>query len=325
MKAISAEPGHRYTTAGELQADLDALAKPKTHVLLWIALAVLAVAAAAFGTWYFSSQQKVVVPYVVGKTTAEAGAEFTSAGLKLVISGRVPSAAVGTGTIVAETPAGGQPVRKGAQVGVVVSTGLPLVSIPSLVGVDFSIASKQLADAGLVVGTVSRQNSTVIPAESVISAEPSAGVKVTVGTSVNLVVSTGQATVAMPDVGSIPQASATTKLTSLGLKVDVGRTFSSQPVGTVVSQMPAAGTIVPAGSTVTISVSQGRTPVIVPDVVGATRNVAVSTLQRGGFVPLASTEPTGTHPSRRERVVTQSPGAGALVAPGSQVKLTIGN
>jgi len=325
MKAIAPDPAERYLTAAELQADLDDLAAPKRRLWLWLALAVLAVAATALGTWYFSSQQKVVVPFVVGKSTSEASALFGQAGLKLVVSGRAASTSVATDTIVSESPAGGLRVRKGAQVGVVVSTGLPTVAVPSVIGATLETASSQIASAGLAVGAVTRQNSATIPADAVISSSPGAGGSVTVGTIVDLVVSAGQATVTMPDVRGATQANATAKLTNVGLKVDVGQSYSGQPVGSVVSQGPAGGATVPAGATVTISISKGPAPVTVPDLVDATRSNAQATLSEMGFVAVVSVEASGTDVSNRGKVVHQEPDPGTSVPPGSRVRLTIGN
>lgn len=325
MRAIAPDPRERYTSAAELQADLDALARPKSRAWLWTLLAVLAVLIAAFATWFLATQQKVVVPDVAGRTTFEATSILNSAGLKLVVAGQSASTAVATDTVVSETPGAGQRVRKGSEVGVVVSTGLPAVDVPSVAGVALQTASTQIGSAGLVVGTVTRANSATYPVDTVISSFPAAGTSVSVGTRVDLVVSAGRATVTMPDVRGSTQANATAKLTGLGLKVDVGEQYSNQPVGRVVSQGPAAGTAVPAGGTVVISLSQGPAPIKVPDLVSSTTSVARTTLENMGLVPITSVEASGTDPGKKGVVISQSPDGGTTVAPGSRVTLIIGN
>ncbi|HEY5540112.1 MAG TPA: PASTA domain-containing protein [Coriobacteriia bacterium] len=325
MKSISPDPAERYRTAAELEADLDALARPKSRAWLWITLAVLAVALAAFATWFVATQQKVVVPNVIGKSAVEATSLLDSAGLKLVVAGQEPSSVVATATIASESPGAGLRVRKGSQVGVVVSTGLPTAAVPSVVGVAVQTASTQIASAGLTVGSVTRQNSTAYPVDTVMASDPAAGTELTVGSVVDLVVSAGQATVTMPDVRGASQANATAELTNAGLKVDAGQVFSSGPAGTVISQGPAPGTAVPAGGTVTISVSKGLAPVKVPDVTGATTSDARTKLADLGFVPVVSTEASGTSPGHRGKVVSQDPEGGTSAASGSKVKITIGN
>ena len=317
MKAISPDPADRYGSAAELQAALDALAKPKSRAWLWILLAVLAVALAAGGAWYFANQQKVVVPDVTGKTQAEATTQLGGVGLKLVVTGNQPSATYAEGTISSETPTPGESIRKGGQVSVTVSTGKPTVAVPSFVGVPLATATTQINAAGLVVGTVDHQNSSTIAVDAVISSSPAAGTQVVVGTSVNLVVSAGQKTVTVPDVRGQSQANATTKMTNAGLQVSIGTAYSSQAAGTVISESPTQGTVVPVGSTVTMQISNGPAPVQVPNVVGASVSDAKTSIQNAGLVPVF----TGSAPSTWT-ISSQTPEGGSSLASGKQVTLT---
>lgn len=322
MKAISPDPAERYATAAELQADLDAFAAPKSRAWLWALLALLAVLIVGVGTWYFASQMKVTVPDVVTQSSAQASATLSSAGLKMVVTGQSPSADVPLGAVVAETPAAGAKVRRGSQVGVTLSTGKPTAAVPSVTGLDLQAASSQIASAGLVVGTVTKQPNSTFPANTVISQSPLAGQQLTSGSSVDLVVSSGQAQVTVPDVRGLSQTNATDKLAGVGLVTQAGSAYSSQPKGVVVTQGPAPGTLVPAGSTVTISISKGPAPVAVPNVVGATSSAAQTSLTNIGLVPVSSTA-TGTA-SQVGKVISQDPDAGTKVAPGSQVRIVIG-
>ncbi len=322
MKAIAPNPAERYQTAAELQAALDELARPKSHAWLWTMLAVFAVLLAALGTWYFASQMKIVVPDVTGKTTAEAQSVLSSAGLKMVVTGQAASAAVTEGAIVSEEPSAGAKVRRGSQVGVMLSSGKPTAQVPTVIGLDLQSASGQIASAGLTVGTVTKQTSTTFPVNTVISASPAAGAQLIAGSPVNLVVSAGQARVTVPDLRGLSQTNATAKLQSLGLKVDVGTAFSSQSRGVVVSQGPVAGATVAPGGTVTILVSKGRAPVTVPRVIGAQAADAKTSLQNLGLVPV--TVETSGSASQVGNVISQEPGSGSRVAPGSQVTITVG-
>ena len=89
------------------------------------------------------------------------------------------------------------------------------------------------------------------------------------GSAVNLVVSTGPAPVQCAERGGLTQAAATTAITAAGLVVGTVTTASSAtvPAGTVISESPAAGTSVAAGSAVNLVVSPGPAPVSVPNVV----------------------------------------------------------
>jgi eukaryotic-like serine/threonine-protein kinase len=319
MKAIAPDPADRYPTAAALQIDLDAMAKPKSKAWLWILLAVLAVLIAAAGTWFAMNQQKVVVPDVSGKTSAEASQTLAAVNLKAVEGGGQTSSTVPTGSVISQTPEPGTQVRKGSEVALTVSTGVPLLTIPPVVGLDVTTASQKLTDSGFVVGKITKQNTTELPVDAVMSQDPPAGREYPKGTLVNLTVSAGQQTATVPDVRGATQADATTKLTNAGLKVDVGQAYSTLPAGTVVSQGPAPGTVVPAGSTVTISVSKGASPVKVPNVVGATTADAKNSLTNAGLVPISKTASSTTVPVGH--VIDQDPNSGTEVASGSQVTI----
>jgi eukaryotic-like serine/threonine-protein kinase len=136
-------------------------------------------------------------------------------------------------------------------------------------------------------------------------------------------VSTGPEQVAVPDVTGISRESAEDSLRAEGLKVVVREEASETPEGEVVSQDPAAGTEVDAGSRVTITVSTGPEQVAVPDVIGLPAADARRALKGAGLKveerPSAVTDPN------QDRVVTdQSPDAGGEVDKGSSVVIFVG-
>ena len=82
--------------------------------------------------------------------------------------------------------------------------------------------------------------------------------------------------VATPNVVGQTQAAATSAITGAGLTLGTVTTASSTtvPSGTVISQNPAAGTQVAAGSAVALVVSSGPPQVATPNVVGQTQAAA---------------------------------------------------
>ncbi len=66
------------------------------------------------------------------------------------------------------------------------------VAVPNVVGQTQAAATTPITGAGLVLGTVTTASSDTVPSGSVISQSPTAGTQVTVGSAVNLFVSTGQ-------------------------------------------------------------------------------------------------------------------------------------
>ena len=106
------------------------------------------------------------------------------------------------------------------------------------------------------------RSSGTVASGSVITGSPVAGTLVTLGSAVNLVVSTGPAQVAVPNVVGQTQAAATTAITGAGLVVGTVRTVRTPFIGTVasgrvISESPVAGTLVALGSAVNLVVSTG--------------------------------------------------------------------
>jgi hypothetical protein len=110
-----------------------------------------------------------------------------------------------------------------------------------------------------VLGTVTTQSSSTVASGDVISESPVAGTSVSTGAAVNLVVSTGAAQVAVPNVVGDTQAAATSAIIAAGLAVGTVSTASSSTVasGNVISESPSAGTSVNSGSAVNLVVSTG--------------------------------------------------------------------
>jgi len=136
------------------------------------------------------------------------------------------------------------------------------VTVPDVVGMTQAAASTAITGAGLTVGTVTMASSSSVASGSVISENPAAGASVASGSAVALTVSSGPAQVAVPNVVGNTQAAATTAINGAGLKVGTVTMTSSNSVtaGNVISEDPAAGTMVASGSSVNLTVSSGPPP-----------------------------------------------------------------
>jgi len=157
----------------------------------------------------------------------------------------------------------------------------------------------------------------------VISQSPAAGTQVAPGSAVNLVISAGPCLVIVPNVVGQAQAAAQAALASANLTSSVTLECSDTvAAGNVISQSPAAGTSVPEGSTVSLTVSSGPCPVAVPNVVGQTQSAAAAAITAAGLTVGATTlQCNNTVPAGN--VISQSPAAGTQVAPGSAVNLVL--
>jgi serine/threonine-protein kinase len=230
---------------------------------------------------------KVTVPPVVGETAAQATSELQAAGFKVQTTNVASSRP--KGTVVAQTPRGGDAAPKGSTVKLDVSQGAGAatttatttqqtttvatttvatttqaggggggtVAVPTLTGKGIATALQQLETAGLPA-TVKYQSSQK-PAGQVIGQNPAAGAKVPPKTRVQLNVSEGPNPgnpTAVPDETGKDEATARSDLEAAGFKVVVIQRSGGGQSGTVVEQQPPAGTTVPTDEYVAIYVAK---------------------------------------------------------------------
>jgi len=206
-----------------------------------------------------SGAPQVATPNVVGLTEAAATSAITGADLTVGAVTTAPSTTVPAGSVISQTPTAGTQLETGSAVALVVSSGLPKVTTPNVVGFDQFAAMDEITNAGLSVGTVTFASSAIFPAGSVIGQAPVAGTQVTTGAAVSLVVSSGPPLISVPDVVGLTQTQAASAITGSGLSVGTVILTSSAtvPAGSVISQAPEGGTPVTAGTDVELEVSSG--------------------------------------------------------------------
>ncbi|MBU2670016.1 Stk1 family PASTA domain-containing Ser/Thr kinase [Actinoplanes bogorensis] len=193
-------------------------------------------------------------------------------------------------------------------------------TMPDLDGLTNQQALDALAKAGITKSSPDSPKTDSDCDGTVVAQDPEKGGKVGADQSVSYQLCLKPEQVKVPTnlVGST-QASATSTLKGLGLKVNPKEVDNLQPVG-IVTKVPNAGRDVDPGSTVTIEVSNGRL-VKVPDVVGRPVGLAQGALENaGGFnvnieLVQAEGEP-GT-------VVEQNPAANTTAQKGDKVTLSV--
>jgi beta-lactam-binding protein with PASTA domain len=161
-------------------------------------------------------------------------------------------------------------------------------TVPAAVcGSPLASAQKLLTDAGLLVGTTTRESSTTAPVDQVLRTEPvNCGGMASRGAVINLIASSGPSEVRVtppcpkfllmnPPIG--PAASSyIPSLEALGFVVSRTDTESTTAAtGTVITATPC-GSPVAAGSTIAVSVS--KQICVVPDVTGLSQANALAAL-----------------------------------------------
>jgi beta-lactam-binding protein with PASTA domain len=130
--------------------------------------------------------------------------------------------------------------------------------------------------------------------------------------------------VTVPAVLGLTQEEASTALTEFGLTVGaVTEAFSdSVPIGAVIIQIPAADTAVQPGTSITLVISIGIQPVLVPDLSGLTQEEAESAITAASLnIGIVSEEISGDVDAGL--VLAQSPAANTSIAPGSMVNFVL--
>lgn len=128
--------------------------------------------------------------------------------------------------------------------------------------------------------------------------------------------------ITVPDLVATQSDSAQLVTKSLALRPRVTQSYSAstQP-GIVISQMPVAGSQVARLSTISMVISEGPRPVLVPDIHGQTQAAAISTLRGLGLKVSVNTQETVFHAPGE--VLTQIPPAQTLGIPGKTVTITV--
>lgn len=197
-----------------------------------------------------------MVPYVLSKTEAQAVNAVQNKDLKVEVRKQYyPD--MGKGQVFKTDPKVGTEVEKGSTVTLFVSKGSQKVSVPNLDGKTVEEAKQRLKQAGLELGSQNKQPSSE-PEGTIIGSEPPGGERVSRGTSVDVTVSGGGATV--PNVLGDSVDQARSRLEGAGFVVSVQQqTTTNGTPGTVITQSPEGGSKAGPGSVVTITVAQAPT------------------------------------------------------------------
>lgn len=214
------------------------------------------------------SEQPVVVQDVCGKLQEEAQSELEAQGLYMFVIQEQKSDQP-EGTVLNQDPVGGSEVSAGTTINVIVAGTENVdftdsesqseqndVPVPNVVGKLEKDASSTLSAAGFKVSKTYKYDDSV-DAGKVVSQSPRGG-NAQEGSTVTIVISQGKKSSTVPSVQGKSKKDAQAALQKAGLKVAVKEEYSdSVKAGQVISQSVSSGKIVPADTTVTITVSKG--------------------------------------------------------------------
>jgi beta-lactam-binding protein with PASTA domain len=198
------------------------------------------------------------VPRVVGSVKSDAETMLVGSGFQVGAVTSETSCQVPADVVLSSDPEGGSQETRGTPVNLVVSSGEPMATVPSVAGQTQSAAESTLAAAGFRVTVVDRDDDAV-PEGQVIETDPAGTTSASTCVPVTVVVSSGPPLVTVPVVVGDCEEVAAQKLRDLGL-VPLSENSpdpSEEPIGEVLSSTPKAGSQVEPGSTVTLVLANG--------------------------------------------------------------------
>jgi beta-lactam-binding protein with PASTA domain len=203
----------------------------------------------------FGRSAIVTVPDLRGKSASAAERTLEKMGLEMKRGPALPNPQMRAGSVLSQVPLPGQEVQRGTQIRVFVSAGPERRPVPSIAGLGREEAVTLLQRMGFTVRE--RKVLDDSPEGRLLGMEPRAGTQLGMPGVVTLTVSAGPPKVVVPSVVTLPEPQARERLEAAGLRL--GNISydpdSSEPLGGIASQRPAAGDSLARGRSVSVVIS----------------------------------------------------------------------
>ena len=197
------------------------------------------------------------------------------------------------------------------------------ISVPSLVGMSQTEASKSLEPLGLDLEIIEEVFSEDIPKGRVIASEPGGGGKISPDEKVGLILSKGQERILIPRLNGLTPDVASAQLSSLGLTVgEINEIFDMKiAAGYVIATEPKETMAVKRKAIVNLIVSKGVEQISLQSYVGKGGEQALSELTEMGFDVDAVYKFSDS--VFKGQVISQSPEKMESIGKGSKINLAI--
>ncbi|MFI8188500.1 Stk1 family PASTA domain-containing Ser/Thr kinase [Streptomyces sp. NPDC085946] len=260
-------------------------------VLLVVAGVLVLVGAILIGRWAFSGEggpdnDTVPVPVFVGETQEKAQRLAKNAELELTFTEK-PCENQSKGKVCTQDPKQGETVDKGSVVNLVVSTGAPKVTVPSVTGLSIDEAKDKLEGDKYQFDVETETRESPEDPGTVLEQNPTTGEEVEKGSTVTLIVAKAEEKSTVPDVVGKSCDEAKAQMSANDLQGNCTEVEVDDPnqAGKVISTTPQASTQVDKGSSVDIKIGKAKEQkkVSVPEVRLRTLAQARQILQQAGF------------------------------------------
>lgn len=214
--------------------------------------------------WVSKGTGPMTLIKVIGDSVSEAVRDLETMGLR-VDTVEFEDPVQPAGQVIDQNPVAGSEITPGTRVILFVSKGPAVEQIPDLENRPFLAAMNIISQLGWLAST-SEEASETIPAGLVIRTEPPAQSKLSPGSRVEIVISSGLPMILVPSVTSLLEDSALQTLEGEGFQVNLIEELlpeGSVNDGRVISQSPEPELEVELGTIVTIVI--GRSELTQPD------------------------------------------------------------
>ncbi|MBM7267719.1 Stk1 family PASTA domain-containing Ser/Thr kinase [Streptococcus sp. 2018037] len=196
------------------------------------------------------------------------------------------------------------------------------VTVPDVSGQTVEKATEMIEVAGLEVGNITEEATATVDEGLVIRTSPAAKTTRRQGSKIDIVVATA-ALSSIPDVVDKESDTARQELEALGFQVTIKEEYSEKVAqGLVIKTNPEANSSAEKGAKITLYVSKGVAPQVVPNVVGKSQENATQVLQTAGFSVGTITQEYSSSVTAGQ-VISTDPVANTELAKGSIINLVI--
>ena len=223
-----------------------------------VAVAVVAVIASI---WLAPAGKPVPVPSFMGMPFDHAESLASSAHLGLRIVAHRTDFRAPKDVIIGQLPSGGEKVREGRVVDVILSDGVPTVSVPNLSNLSLRDAKLALGNAHLTLGNVTESQNVDVIAGQVLEQHPDPFTQLRAGAAVDVTVAKGRPQMYAPNfIGmslDFAKKAATDAHVVIGGVTQMPIREGAKPKGTIVGQDPIPGLAMAPKQRIVLQVSGG--------------------------------------------------------------------
>ncbi|MEV0243528.1 Stk1 family PASTA domain-containing Ser/Thr kinase [Streptomyces sp. NPDC050674] len=281
-------------------------------ILLVVAGLLVLVGAILIGRWAVSgdgvSNDTVLTPKFVGETKQSAEKLAENSDLKVSFSSK-PCDKQPEGKVCSQNPEFRAEVNKGDTISLVLSTGAPKVTVPSVTGLSVDEAKEKLAGDKYEFKIETKTRTSPEEPGKVLEQNPTTGEEVEKGSTITLTIAKEAEKSTVPDVlgRTCDEAKQQMQASNLVGNCTEVETDDDSQVGKVIQTTPQAGTSVDPNSSVNIQIGKKKQQqkVKVPQVVGQTVGQAKQILAQAGFTKIQFAG--GSDQSDNARVIAQAP------------------